>query len=89
MHSIKNSFIIAIFSTLLATTLGTVAALGLSRSSMPFRGFFMGFPDLAMIVPLDHLGGAAMYFFYSSVNLPRTYVGVVLAPQPRSARPLW
>jgi len=78
MHSIKNSFIIAIFSTLLATTLGTVAALGLSRSSMPFRGFFMGFLISPMIVPLI-ISAAAMYFFYSSVNLAQTYVGVVLA----------
>jgi len=78
MHAIKNSFIIAIFSTLLATILGTIAALGLSRATMPFRAFFMGFLISPMIVPLI-ISAAAMYFFYSSVNLAQTYVGVVLA----------
>jgi putative spermidine/putrescine transport system permease protein len=33
----KNSVIIGVFSTLLATVLGTVAALGLSRAEMPWR----------------------------------------------------
>ncbi|MDH3474545.1 MAG: ABC transporter permease, partial [Rhodospirillales bacterium] len=37
VHSIQNSFIVAVFSTLLATILGTLAALGLSRSHMPYR----------------------------------------------------
>ena len=40
-HSIKNSFIIGIAATLLATFLGTMAALGLSRSHMPYRILIM------------------------------------------------
>ena len=35
--AVKNSVIIAFFSTILATTLGTVAALGLSRPNFPGR----------------------------------------------------
>ncbi len=38
MRSIQNSFIIGIASTILATTLGTLAALGLSRAICPIRG---------------------------------------------------
>ena len=36
-----NSFIIGLSATFLATTLGTTAALGLSRPNMPFKGFIM------------------------------------------------
>ena len=35
--AVKNSIIIAFFSTILSTTLGTVAALGLSRPNFPAR----------------------------------------------------
>ena len=38
MLGTRNSFFIGITATLLATSLGTVAALGLSRPHMPFKG---------------------------------------------------
>ncbi len=41
IHSTKNSFIIGFASTLIATTLGTLAALGLTRPHMPFRKALM------------------------------------------------
>ena len=78
LHSLKNSFIIGIASTIIATSLGTVAALGLSRSNMPYRDLFMGILISPMIVPLI-ISAAAMYFFYSSVGLSQTYVGIILA----------
>jgi len=64
VNAAKNSFIIGIFATILATTLGTVAALGLSRPHMPFRGLIMGLLISPMIVPLI-ISAAAMYFFYA------------------------
>ena len=42
MTAIRNSLIIGVFATLIATVLGTLAALGLSRREMPFRGLIMG-----------------------------------------------
>ncbi len=78
IHSIQNSFIIAIFSTLLATILGTMAALGLSRSHMPGRTLVMGLLISPMIVPLI-ITAAGMYFFYSNIGLAQTYVGIILA----------
>jgi len=62
--AVKNSFVIAIFATLIATTLGTIAALGLSRSAMPYKSAIMA------------LG---MYFFYSKIGLASTHLGVILA----------
>ena len=76
--SIKNSFLIGLASTVLATVLGTLAALGLSRRNMPMRGFIMGVLISPMIVPLI-ISAAGMYFFYSSIGLAQTYTGVVLA----------
>ena len=78
LHSIKNSFIIAIASTFLATALGTLAALGLSRPHMPGRELVMSILISPMIVPLI-ISGAAMFFFYSQINLAQTHLGVILA----------
>lgn len=83
LHSIKNSFIIGIASTALATALGTLAALGLSRAELPAKGMIMGVLISPMIVPLI-ITAAAMFFFYSApfgsrFALTQTYAGVILA----------
>ena len=77
-HSIKNSFIIAIAATILATILGTLAALGLSKSHMPYRSLAMGLLISPMIVPVI-ISAAGMYFFYSSIGLDQTFLGIILA----------
>ena len=88
----KNSIIIGFFSTILATVLGTLAALGLSRPEMPFRRAIMATLISPMIVPLI-ITATGMFFFYSNpcellglIGLPTncgrlagTYVGVILA----------
>ena len=76
--AVKNSFIIAICSTAIATTLGTLAALGLSRPYIPFRAALMALLISPMIVPLI-ISAAAMFFFYSRINLQGTFTGVILA----------
>lgn len=76
--AVKNSFIIAIFSTLISTTLGTIAALGLSRSEMPYKTMIMGILISPMIVPVI-ISAAGMFFFYTDVGLASTHLGVILA----------
>ena len=78
LHAIKNSFIIGIFSTLLATFLGTLAALGLSKPYLPYRAAIMALLISPMIVPLI-ITAAGMFFFYSQIGLAQTYLGVILA----------
>lgn len=78
IHSIKNSFIIGIAATLLATLLGTLAALGLSRPHMPWRIPIMSLLISPMIVPII-ITAAGMFFFYSSVGLAQTTPGIILA----------
>jgi putative spermidine/putrescine transport system permease protein len=76
--AVKNSFIIAIFSTLISTTLGTIAALGLSRSEMPAKTLVMGILISPMIVPVI-ISAAGMFFFYTDIGLASTHFGVILA----------
>jgi putative spermidine/putrescine transport system permease protein len=73
-----NSVQIAPVATLFATTFGTLAAIGLSQSHMPFRSAVMALLISPMIVPLI-ISAAGMYFFYSRIGLQGTYWGVVLA----------
>jgi len=76
--AVRNSIVIAVFATLLATSLGTLAALGLSQSNMPYRSTLMALLISPMIVPLI-ISAAGMYFFYSRIGLASTHVGVILA----------
>ncbi|GKY87158.1 polyamine ABC transporter permease [Sinisalibacter aestuarii] len=73
-----NSLAIAPSATVLSVGLGTLAAIGLSQSHVPFRRAIMAILISPMIVPLI-ISAAGMYFFYSRVGLQGTYVGVVLA----------
>ena len=74
----RNSFMIAFFATLIAASLGTLAALGLSRSNLPYRNIIMSILISPMIVPII-ITSAGLFFFYSKVGLSQTYVGVILA----------
>ncbi len=76
--AVRNSLVIAFFSTIISTFLGTLAALGLSRSDFPYKTAVMGILISPMVVPLI-ISAAGMFFFYSRVNLAGTFVGVVLA----------
>ena len=73
-----NSFFVGGVSTLVATVLGTLAALGLSRPHMPFKGLIMSILISPMIVPLI-ITAAGMFFFYAKVNLVYTFTGIILA----------
>ena len=78
IRSIKNSFIIGIGATLLATSLGTLAAIGLSRSEMPYRRLITALLISPMIVPLV-ITASGMFYFYSQIGLAKSYFGLILA----------
>ena len=73
-----NSFFIGFVSTFIATALGTMAALGLSRPHMPFKAIIMSILISPMIVPLI-ITAAGMFFFYAKVNLVYSFTGIILA----------
>lgn len=82
----KNSIIIGFFSTILATVLGTIAALGLSKPEMPGRRLIMAILISPMIVPII-ITATGLFFFYSSIGISHwtifgwkiPYLGVILA----------
>jgi putative spermidine/putrescine transport system permease protein len=76
----KNSVIIGFFATILSTTLGTLAALGLSRPEMPWRRTIMAILISPMIVPII-ITATGMFFFYSAACVPPdSIIGSVLSP---------
>jgi len=77
-NALKNSFLIAPAATVIATSVGTLAAIGLSQSHVPGRRLIMAILISPMIVPLI-ISAAGMYFFYSRIGLQGTWLGVVLA----------
>jgi putative spermidine/putrescine transport system permease protein len=77
-HAMRNSLAIAPMATLVSVSLGTLAAIGLSQSHVPFKRVIMAVLISPMIVPLI-ISAAGMYFFFSSIGLQGTYWGVVLA----------
>ena len=78
VRSIKNSFIIGFWATILATGLGTLAAIGLSRSEMPYRRPIMALLISPMIVPLV-VTASGLFYFFSQVGLAKNYTGLILA----------
>ncbi len=75
---IKNSAIIAVFATLFASILGTLAALGLSNRHMPFNRAIMALMISPMIVPLI-ITATGMFFFFAKANLLATLPGLIIA----------
>jgi len=78
IRSVRNSFFIGFFATALATAIGTLAAIGLARSEMPFRRPIMALLISPMIVPLVIIA-SGMFFFFSDVGLAKTYTGLIIA----------
>ena len=78
ISGVINSFISAILTTLLATFLGTMASLGITRPDFPYRKPVMALLISPMIVPIVivAVGG---YLFFGRLGLTNTRLGLVLA----------
>ena len=74
----RNSLFIAVIATALATTLGTLAALGLSRPEMPYRKLIMAIMISPLIVPLI-IVASGMFLFFAKFHLVATFTGLILA----------
>jgi len=74
----RNSLVIAIVATVLATAIGTIAALGLSRADLVGRRAIMAFLISPMIVPLI-ITAAGMFLFYAKLELVASFTGVIFA----------
>ena len=77
-RALINSLLIGIASTILATTLGTLAALGLASPSMPGRNLVTAVLISPMITPII-IVAVGVFFFYSDLGLGQTHAGLILA----------
>jgi putative spermidine/putrescine transport system permease protein len=73
-----NSLVVAVGTTLLATGLGTLAALGLARASFPGKSLLLAVLISPMIVPVVIVATGA-YFFYAPLGLSGSLLGLTLA----------
>ena len=77
-RALGNSLLIGVAATLIATSLGTLAALGLANTSMPGRRVAMGLLISPMITPVI-IVAVGVFFFYSNLGLAQTHLGLILA----------
>ena len=73
-----NSLGIGAMATLVATILGTLAALGLSRPNFPGRSIIMPLLISPMIIPVVVVA-VGFYLVFAPLGLTNSYAGVVLA----------
>ena len=74
----QNSLIIGLATMVLATGLGTLAALGLANSRLRFKRALMALIILPMVVPVV-ITGVAAFFFFARLGLVGTHLGLILA----------
>ena len=77
-RALVNSIAVGVSATLLATLLGTLAALGLTHPAMPGRTLLTGLLISPLVTPLI-ISAVGMFFFYSQVRLAQTHLGLILA----------
>jgi putative spermidine/putrescine transport system permease protein len=73
----KNSFIVAPLATLLATVLGTLAAMGLANAKFWGKGFITGLLIAPMVVPIVVVG-VSSYLYFARWGLNDSYLGLVI-----------
>jgi putative spermidine/putrescine transport system permease protein len=74
----KNSFIVAPLATVIATVLGTLAAVGLNKANFPGKALLMGIIISPMVVPVVVVG-VGMYLFLAPLGIANTYAGLIMA----------
>jgi putative spermidine/putrescine transport system permease protein len=75
--ALRNSLVIGSFTTVLATSLGTVAALGLNASRSRLRPLLFGLLVTPMVVPVV-ITAVALFYLFSALGLSGTLPGMVL-----------
>ncbi|BBK32309.1 putative spermidine/putrescine transport system permease protein [Stella humosa] len=78
LPALGNSIIVAIPSTLLATVLGTLAAIGLWLAPFPLRGLVTAALMTPMVMPIIVVA-VGVYFAFAAAGLANSYLGLILA----------
>lgn len=78
VDALKNSIIVASFSSLLASFLGTAAAVGLVRGSLAYKKLFSGLIKLPLIIP-DLVLGISSLMLFTIISFPLGIESIVIA----------
>ncbi|HWO95785.1 MAG TPA: ABC transporter permease [Bacillus sp. (in: firmicutes)] len=78
IDSLLKSFQVAFMTSILATVIGTMAALAITRLEFRGKQLFMGIMVLPIVVPLIVVA-IAVYRFYSHFNIVGSTAGLVMA----------
>jgi putative spermidine/putrescine transport system permease protein len=78
LPSLKNSLIVGVSSTVLATGLGTLAAIGLWRARFPAQALVLAILISPMVVPVI-IVAVGVYFAFAPLGLTDGYLGLILA----------
>ena len=73
-----NSLYIGVSATLIATGLGTLAALGLNRVQFALKGLLLAVLISPLVVPIV-ITAVGTFYFYAKVGLAGTFLGLILA----------
>ena len=78
LSSLQNSLIIGISATVLATVLGTMAAIGIWRARFPAQALVLAMLISPMVVPVVIIA-VGVYFAFAPLGLTDGYLGLILA----------
>jgi putative spermidine/putrescine transport system permease protein len=78
LPALRNSLIVGASATLLATALGTLAALGIWRARFPAQALLLAVLIAPMVVPVV-IVAVGVYFAFAPLGLTDGYLGLILA----------
>ena len=78
LASFGNTMIIAVVSTIVATIIGTLAAIGMYRYRFKGKGILNGLLYIPVVIP-EIVIGIALLTIFSRVNIPRGMLTLILA----------
>lgn len=78
LEATKNSFIVGTITMVLATALGTFAALGLNMAQFRGKKLVLAILSLPMVVPVI-VAASSMYVAFSAMGLTNSLTGLIIA----------
>lgn len=78
LGALRNSLLVAVATTAIATPIGTLAALGLARLTSAMKPLLIAALLAPMFVPAI-IVAVAMYYLYAPLGLAQSFIGLVLA----------
>ena len=78
MFALKNSFVIALATTVIATVLGTLAAYGFSSVEFRLKPLIIAMITCPLVIPVV-ITALASYFFMARLGLLGSYAAIILS----------